>query len=552
MRSFTDYKAPAGLAIVTALVSHAVYNRREPTVASFFRNLVILVALYAVLTTRIPQGPLTVRSSTVLFTGLYLTALSLSITVYRLFLHPLRRFPGPTLGKLTRWTSAYYMATGRMHEWLPAMHAKYGDIVRFGPNELSFGDTGSVKYLHGPQGARLTKGPFYDANTFNNSGHGVPLPSTRDWENHRIRRRIWDHGFAQKALRTYEPRIRSLIDTFCTELEKHDGEVVDFAKWADYFAFDAMGDLVFNKTVGLLNEDGPREFSDWVRTGVMVNAIFAQVPWISSYFTLTPFRRDLIHKALSFGRLASDFYKQRREFGTSPVDIFSHIIAGNDKEIISSEDDLEADSPTLFIAGSDTSAVVITFMFYYICSDKATYHRLREEIDQHWDGVKPLEGSSLGPETLPFLNMCIQEVLRVMPPGPNGMQRYTNKGGHMVNGIFIPENTAVSSNTLSLHHDPRYWTRPTEFVPDRWDEKKRDPTWNHDTRAYIPFSSGTFSCAGRPLAMLEQRLLITTLLRRFDLIMAPDFDHKRFADDIRSYMTIVKGALPLTVRKRRD
>jgi cytochrome P450 len=100
---------------------------------------------------------------------------------------------------------------------------QYGDIVRFGPNEVSFADTASVKYLHGPQGARLTKGPFYDANTFNYSGHGTPLPSTRDWENHRVRRRIWDHGFAQKSLRTYEPRIRGLIETLCTELAKHDG-----------------------------------------------------------------------------------------------------------------------------------------------------------------------------------------------------------------------------------------------------------------------------------------------------------------------------------------
>ncbi len=36
----------------------------------------------------------------------------------------------------------------------------------------------------------------------------------------------------------------------------HLGEVVDFAKWADYFAFDAMGELVFNQTVGLLSEGG--------------------------------------------------------------------------------------------------------------------------------------------------------------------------------------------------------------------------------------------------------------------------------------------------------
>jgi cytochrome P450 len=103
-----------------------------------------------------------------------------------------------------------------------------------------------------------------------------------------------------------------------------------------------------------------------------------------------------------------------------------------------------------------------------------------------------------------------------------------------------------------LHHDARYWTKPTEFIPDRWDESKRDPTWNHDTRAYIPFTSGTFSCAGKALAMLELRLLITTLVKRFDIVMADDFNHKKFFDDVRSYMTIVKGALPLKIQKRTE
>lgn len=44
------------------------------------------------------------------------------------------------------------------------------------------------------------------------------MAGTRDWEDHKIRRRIWDQGFSQKALRTYEPRILGLLDRLCEEL----------------------------------------------------------------------------------------------------------------------------------------------------------------------------------------------------------------------------------------------------------------------------------------------------------------------------------------------
>jgi cytochrome P450 len=137
--------------------------------------------------------------------------------------------------------------------------------VRVGPNELSFNSAGAVKYLHGPQGARLTKGPYYDTHVFSTGGKS--MPGTRDWEDHRIRRRIWDHGFSQKSLKSYEPRLLGLLDVLCNELERLEGsnalpvysslltfigQSVDFAAWCDYFAFDAMGDLAFNTSFGLM------------------------------------------------------------------------------------------------------------------------------------------------------------------------------------------------------------------------------------------------------------------------------------------------------------
>lgn len=102
-------------------------------------------------------------------------------------------------------------------------NSQYGPVVRTGPNELSFSSPSSVKYIHGVQGARLGRGPFYDAHTHNASGRGRSLVNTRDWDNHRVRRRVWDHGFAQKSLRSYEPRLLEVLEELTEAFIEREG-----------------------------------------------------------------------------------------------------------------------------------------------------------------------------------------------------------------------------------------------------------------------------------------------------------------------------------------
>jgi hypothetical protein len=213
----------AAAAILTGLVSHLVYNRFEPTLKSFLFNTVSLLSLWSLFIHYLTSSPLTTTLQTLLFLSLHLTTLSLSISAYRLLFHPLRSFPGPRLAALTKWTDFYHTAPGLRHIWLPSLHEQYGPIVRIGPNELSFSDPGAIKYLHGPQGARLRKGPYYDTKPWK-SGEGTSMAGTRDWEDHKVRRRIWDQGFSQKALKSYEPRILGLLDELCGELGRMEKE----------------------------------------------------------------------------------------------------------------------------------------------------------------------------------------------------------------------------------------------------------------------------------------------------------------------------------------
>jgi hypothetical protein len=168
-------------ASITGLLSHVLYNRNEPRVKTFFSNLIGLSCLWAVFIEYLSSSYVYTTVQTTLFLTIHLAVLSLSIASYRLFFHPLRQFPGPWGAKLTKWVDFYHTAPGKRHEWIPALHTKFGDIVRIGPNELSFSNPGSVKFLHGPQGARLQKGKYYETRPWKQTD-GTSMAGTRDWE----------------------------------------------------------------------------------------------------------------------------------------------------------------------------------------------------------------------------------------------------------------------------------------------------------------------------------------------------------------------------------
>ena len=204
-----------------------------------------------------------------------------------------------------------------------------------------------------------------------------------------------------------------------------------------------MGDLAFNEPFGLLKPDGPRTYSNFVRKGMQIYSTLSSVPWIAPMASHLPVPLDVKEQAQAFAALGRAQYAKRRQQGTEPNDLFSHLIKGDPKGGPMREQDLEADSPTIIIAGSDTSSITMTFLFYFINRDREVYSKLREEVDALWDGMSLLEGYMLGPENAPYLNGAINEALRIWPPGPNGMQRMTPAEGHAVDGVMIPGNTHV-------------------------------------------------------------------------------------------------------------
>ena len=99
---------------------------------------------------------------------------------------------------------------------------------------------------------------------------------------------------------------------------------------------------------------------------------------------------------------------------------------------------------------------------YWLLTNKEAYYKLRDECKNLFAPDEKFEYSKLGDvKRAPYLNACINEALRLLPSGPNGMQRVVDvKGGIMVNEIYVPEGTKVNVHPWTLHHDPRLFEKP--------------------------------------------------------------------------------------------
>ena len=102
----------------------------------------------------------------------------------------------------------------------------------------------------------------------------------------------------------------------------------------------------------------------------------------------------------------------------------------------------------------------------------------------------------------------------------------------------------------SLFRDEKYFSEPNTFAPERWIEEMRPAEWNHEERAFVPFSSGQYQCIGKALALQELRLFIAMVLRKVQFRFAEKHDQQLFLDSVQSNNTTMKGSLWLDVELR--
>jgi hypothetical protein len=211
---------------------------------------------------------------------------AVGVIVYRLNFHPLAKYPGPFLAKITDIHLAYHAWKGDRHLEFWRCHEKYGEpcywiketsnsqclgpYVRMGPNTLSSNTNTALKTVYGFN-ANVRKADFYTAfpankNTFN-------VHSSIDKSSHARKRRVLSHAFSDKAIKSMEKYVLDKVRTFCAALPTTQFDLLDVQKssiekdwsspknmgeYSDWLAFDIMGELAFGKSFDMIERPDNR------------------------------------------------------------------------------------------------------------------------------------------------------------------------------------------------------------------------------------------------------------------------------------------------------
>ncbi len=208
-------------------------------------------------------------------------------------------------------------------------------------------------------------------------------------------------------------------------------------------------------------------------------------------------------------RLLQDEIEARRSLSNElGNDVLSLMMSAKDEEGQPMTDaELKDELMTLLFAGHETTATMLAWAFYEILRHPPVLEKLREELDSSRN-LAPLEIAKL-----PYLNAVCQEVLRFYPVGPIIFPRIVKTSIEIMGHYFEPE-TWLTLSAYLIHHREELYPEPEKFKPERFLERQYTPY------EFLPFGGGVRLCLGYALAMLEMKLVIASIVSKYNLALA--------------------------------
>ena len=202
------------------------------------------------------------------------------------------------------------------------------------------------------------------------------------------------------------------------------------------------------------------------------------------------------------------------------------------------DDQVRDETVTMFAAGHETTAVTLIWTWYLLATHPELQARFHAELDEVI-GDRPATLDDL--PNLKFMDQVLEEALRLYPPiwfwGRMAFQPFDLGGYHIPAGAFL------LAPQLIAQRDPRFFDAPLEFRPDRWTAEFRASLPQF---AYYPFGGGPRRCIGEGFAMMEAKLIMATIGRRW--AMRHDASHN--AEMLPLISLRPKGGMPMFLERR--
>lgn len=341
-----------------------------------------------------------------------------------------------------------------------------GEIVRYGPNRYSLSSPLAQKAIYG-HGSKFPKSEWYDT-------WSSPSPSQwslftdRNMARHASNRRHYQSAYSLSSLVHYESHVDICSDIFSQRLQELGtmGAAADMGHWFQCYAFDVIGLITYSKRLGFLDQG--RDVKG-VMAALEDHLAYATMVGVYSWLHPVLFAvRNWMAGKNGVGRAYVMKFTQERiaehQAKSEKDGIVRRGTEGDVEEGPATEDFLtkffrkNADDPEKFtmyhlamgcvsnmVAGSDTTAISLSAILYYLLKNPITFDKLRAEVDAlHSEGRYITFKQS---QEMPYLQAVLKEALRMHPATGLPLERVVPPGGATICNRFFPE--GVRSPSLS-------------------------------------------------------------------------------------------------------
>ena len=417
-----------------------------------------------------------------------------------------RRAPGPRghffLGSLPEFASDILGFLSR----LPKEH---GDVVRYrlpGREAYLLQSPKAIEQVLLTQRSNFIKHTFFWRHVTAIFGNGLLTSEGDFWLK---QRRLAAPAFHPDRIAAYGCVMSAFTDRLVSTWR--DGEVRDVHRDMMRVTMEIVSKTLFDAAVDEDIEEIGKAFDAIIKE---IAARFRRPIKIPDGFPLPGnlrYRRGVAR----LDRLVERILSERRARPGDRGDLLSMLQAARDDEGKPMSDrQLRDELITLFLAGHETTAILLSWTFLLLSKNRAAEERLRRGDRRRSRRRRLPEAADL--PRLPFADAVVKESMRLYPPAyAIGREALADCE---IEGFRVPAGSTVYFAPFVLHRDARWFPEPELFRPERWLGSAAYA--NLPKYAYIPFGGGPRVCIGERFAMMEGILVMATILRRVRLELA--------------------------------
>jgi cytochrome P450 len=237
----------------------------------------------------------------------------------------------------------------------------------------------------------------------------------------------------------------------------------------------------------------------------------AFVPWLP-----TPGNARFHKAALALRKIVLDIIAERRRDGRDHGDLLSMLLEVRDEETgeAMNDEQLRDEVLTLILAGHETTATALSWIWYLLSQNPDAEHKLHAELDQVLGG----RAASIGDlPNLSYTGMVIDEAMRLYPPvWAIGREAIADDE---IMGYRVHKGCNLLLSQWLAHHHPAFWENPGRFEPERFMAERAE---GRPRYAFFPFGGGPRMCIGNLFALTEAKIVLATVAQKYRLRVLAD------------------------------